>query len=63
VTVERIDGPTPAGGVYALAFFCDEDLNPAAPAEAAQVIVSEYDAADRLLAEHVFVRGERAGAG
>lgn len=63
MTVERIEGPTPAGGTYALVFFCDDNLQEASPEEATQSIISEYDAADRLLAEHVVVRGERADAG
>ena len=43
-TQERIDGPTPAGGVYAIAYFTDVNDQPVAKSKATQVKIFEYDA-------------------
>lgn len=43
--VERINGPTPHGGVYAVAFFSRDGI-PVAKSEATAVEIVEYDAQD-----------------
>ncbi len=43
VAVERIEGPTPSGGAYALAFFCEDNQLEAERMEATKVVVTEFD--------------------
>lgn len=43
-TPERIDGPTPDGGDYSIAYFRDAEGNPCPRAEAAEVEVVEFSA-------------------
>lgn len=40
---ERTDGPTPAGGAYAVANFLDADMKPCPKAEAVHIEILEYD--------------------
>ncbi len=40
---ERIDGPTPNGGAYAIAYYFDKNDNPCPPEKAYRVEVVEYD--------------------
>lgn len=42
-TSERIEGPTPNGGAYAIAYYRGEDGNPTVKAEAHSVEIVEYD--------------------
>jgi YD repeat-containing protein len=49
----RTQGPTPNGGAYAVASFMDADGNPVEQADATQLVIVEYDSADRMLAETV----------
>lgn len=48
---ERIDHLTPAGGAYSIATFLDEHGEECEKAEAARMMIREFDSADRLLAE------------
>jgi hypothetical protein len=48
-TSSRIDGPTPAGGAYAVAYFRDAAGNPAEKDRAATLEVCEYDADGRCI--------------
>ncbi len=51
MTVDRRDGPTPAGGVASEAVYLDERGVEVEPAEATRVVVREIDGEGRLLAE------------
>ncbi len=42
---ERIEGPTPRGGAYAIAYYQDANGQPADKASAVAVEIVEYDAA------------------
>lgn len=46
--VERIKGPTPHGGVYAVAYFSRDGI-PVAKSEATAVEIVEYDAQDGVV--------------
>lgn len=48
-TTERIEGPTPAGGAYAMAHYRDDDGNPAPKGSATHVEIIEYDRHDRAI--------------
>lgn len=48
-TSKRIDGATPHGGIYTLATFRDEDLQPVEKEKASVVELVEYDAEDQPL--------------
>jgi hypothetical protein len=41
-TEERVDGPTPNGGAYSIAYFRDAEGNPCQKAGAAEIV--EFDA-------------------
>ncbi len=62
MTIKRHDGPTASGGVYAVAFYTDENGNEADESGATQCIVTEYGHDDQLLAETVSVI-HQTGAG
>lgn len=51
MTTERKDGPTAAGGTYALVTYLDERNIPVEQDEATRIVIKEYDASDRLLFE------------
>lgn len=44
-TSQRIEGPTPQGGAYAIAYFTDGDGRPCPKARAAHAEIIEYDEA------------------
>ena len=46
---ERIDEPTPNGGVYAIANFQDSDGSPAEKNNAKRVEIVEYDGNDKVV--------------
>ena len=46
----RTEGPTPAGGAYAIAYWFDSDGRPCEPADARSVEVVEYDEAGHAIA-------------
>jgi len=46
---ERSEGPTPAGGAYALAIWLDDDGELTTKALATRVEVLEFDASDRVI--------------
>ena len=46
---QRIDGPTPAGGTYSVAFFYDKDNNPTTKDKAERINITEYDKDDNEL--------------
>ena len=43
-TFLRMEGPTPKGGVYAIAFFRDNKGSPTSKLKATQIEIVEYDA-------------------
>ena len=43
---ERINEPTPNGGVYSIVFFKDKDHNPCTKEEAVHYEITEYDNKD-----------------
>lgn len=57
-TEERIDGPTPNGGTYSVAYFRDAEGNRCGKAEAASTEILEYDADDQCVGRTYM---ERAG--
>jgi len=62
VAAERVEGPTPAGGAYAVAVFMDEDGAEVGKAEATRVKVVEYDSSGARLAEtHAVLSPRRSG--
>jgi len=42
-TQERIEGPTPNGGAYAIMYFMDDNGDPCAEDRAARAEIVEYD--------------------
>ena len=54
-TYERIDGPTPAGGAYAIAYFFDDDGTACPEEDAVEMRIIEYDESDKSIA---FTYGE-----
>jgi hypothetical protein len=56
---ERHEGPTPSGGAYSIASYLDADGNPAAKADAARVLIAEFDANGEQIAETVGTLGHR----
>jgi hypothetical protein len=42
-TQERIDGPTPNGGVYSIAYFSDDDGDPTSKQKATRMEIVEFD--------------------
>jgi hypothetical protein len=42
-SVVRLEGPTPNGGVYAIAFCADEKMNPCPKDQAVNIEIHEYD--------------------
>jgi type II secretory pathway component PulJ len=48
-TRERVEGPTPNGGAYMIAFFRDADGNPCRKAEAHAMEVVEYNDKDEVI--------------
>lgn len=57
-TSERIDGPTPSGGAYAVAHFLDAEGRPAPKAKAASTEITEHAADGRAVARTYLSRGE-----
>lgn len=53
MTVERAEGPTPAGGAYSEATYLDENGNLCAPEDAATIFIGEYDQDGNLLKETI----------
>lgn len=49
-TSERIDGPTPSGGTYSVAYFFKGDRVPCAKSEATGVEILEFDEDDQNIA-------------
>ncbi len=47
---ERLDHPTPAGGVYSVAQYRDDSGAPCPKSRATRVTFLEYDADDKVLA-------------
>jgi hypothetical protein len=43
MTQERIDGPTPNGGVYSIAYFSDDDGKPTSKQKATRMEIVEFD--------------------
>lgn len=48
-TSERVDGPTPNGGVRSVANFLDAEGRPCPKAEAVGMEIMEYDADDQVV--------------
>lgn len=48
-TRERLDGPTPNGGVYAIAFFFDKAGNPTTKDKAVRIEICEYNERDECI--------------
>jgi hypothetical protein len=53
---ERIDGPTPAGGVASVAYFRDADGNPCPKDEAVGIEIHELDAAGTAIRRTHLIR-------
>ncbi|MDI6893804.1 MAG: hypothetical protein QME70_04190 [Bacillota bacterium] len=51
VKVERKDGPTPAGGAYAVAVYMDDEENVVDKSVATRVVITEYDERGERLRE------------
>jgi hypothetical protein len=51
MTDVRTEGPTPAGGAYSIGSYLDDDGNPVEPEQATQLLIREFDSADRMIAE------------
>jgi YD repeat-containing protein len=51
MTAHRRDGPTPARGAYSEAFYSDDAGNEVDAERATRVVITEYDADGRRLAE------------
>lgn len=49
MTQERIEGETPNGGVYAIAYFKDKDGQPTAKEKAVAVEIVEFDKDDKAV--------------
>lgn len=49
MTQERTEGPTPNGGVYAIAYFKDKDGQPVAKEQAVAVEIVEFDKDDKAV--------------
>ena len=47
---ERIDAPTPNGGVYSVANYSDINGQPCSKEKAAKVVINEFDSNDKLIA-------------
>jgi hypothetical protein len=48
-TQRRVDGPTPNGGVYSIAYFRNDDGSPADEDDATKVEIVEYDEDDKVV--------------
>lgn len=54
MTTERTDGPTPAGGEYAVATYVElATLNEVDKARADGIVVAEFDGDDKMILETV----------
>jgi hypothetical protein len=42
-TSERVDGPTPAGGAYSVAYFSDKGGKPCGKSSASRIDIVEFD--------------------
>jgi hypothetical protein len=56
----RTEGPTPAGGAYAIGYFRDAAGNPCPMAQARQVEAIEYDASGKVIARTYLTTGGAA---
>lgn len=61
-TQRTVDEPTPNGGVRSVAYFRDDEGNPAEEAEATRVEIVEYDAAGKVL-QRTYGTLDREGRG
>lgn len=59
MTTERISGPTPNGGEYALVTFTDDTLAEVDKDKATQMVMTEYDADGSVLRETVATYGQQ----
>ena len=57
--IEKRIGPTPSGGVYSIAYYLDKDRKPVDKADAAIVIICEFDDNDDLIFETTGIRAEK----
>lgn len=48
-TSERIDGPTPNGGTYSIAYYFNDDSIAVSKEEATQIIIKEYSDDDLII--------------
>lgn len=55
--VERVDGPTPNGGVYSQIYYYDADGNRVEnPEDAEKVFICEFDSDDNMIHETFLIR-------
>lgn len=54
LTQERLDGETPAGGTYSIAYYLNEKNEPCDKSVAKKVNVVEYDKDDNRITESYF---------
>jgi hypothetical protein len=59
---ERVDGPTPHGGAYTVAYYADAEGNPAPKTRAARAEVHEFtEAGKRVHTAYAVLRGATVG--
>ena len=63
MTTQRTEGPTPAGGAYAIARFFDDEGRAVDRTQATCIVVTEYTAEDEPIEETWFMPGRAAGEG
>ena len=63
MTTQRTEGPTRAGGAYAIARFFDDEGRAVDRAQATCVVVTEYTAEGEPIEETWFMPGRAAGEG
>ena len=61
MTMQRTEGPTPAGGAYAIARFFDDEGRAVDRAQATCIVVTEYTAEGEPIEETWFMPGRAAG--
>lgn len=55
---ERAEGPTPNGGAYSMAFYYDDNGNPAPKSEATRCNIIEFDENDNFVNETMGILGK-----
>lgn len=53
---ERVNSPTPNGGVYSIAYFYDKNGNPCIKRIAARIVIAEFDSKDNTIQTTTMVK-------